>query len=313
MLDRGRSMSHVLCETDDTGTITAYYIQGPLLVSRIGADGSQRYYHTNSIGNVVALTDENELITDRYAYTPFGLLTKEGTTDNPFTYVGGLGVMAESDGLYFMRARFYDPDTGRFLGKDPVLGVLTEPQSLHRYVYVLNRPVVLVDASGLSCKGGWQECKSGECLEAIENLFCNVQELSEFHTRMRSFTEQWHQRMAWFAKDPQRIADFLEQFHVQVDDMMSGIRAIGDCFVVLEQCFKSHPPPLPCTDPAPTLTPDLPPDIDWELAREAVGTGALAGGTVLVVGLTAVALASNPVGWAIAAGLGIAALASWAS
>ncbi|MCK4342414.1 MAG: hypothetical protein KAY37_11905 [Phycisphaerae bacterium] len=149
VLDRGRSMSHVLCETDETGTIIAYYLQGPALIARIGADGSQRYYHTNDIGNVVALTDENELITDRYGYTPFGLpKAQEGSTDNPFTYVGALGVMAEADGLYFMRARFYDPDTGRFLGKDPVEGALTDPRSLHRYVYGLNSPAVITDASG---------------------------------------------------------------------------------------------------------------------------------------------------------------------
>ena len=149
VLDRGRSMSHVLCETNTNGEITAYYIQGPALVARIGADGSQRYYHTNDIGNVVALTDENELITDRYGYTPFGLpKAQEGATDNPFTYVGGLGVIAEADGLYFMRARFYDPDTGRFLGKDPVEGVLTDSRGLHRYAYALNSPLGVTDPSG---------------------------------------------------------------------------------------------------------------------------------------------------------------------
>lgn len=149
VLDKGRSMSHVLCETDDMGTITAYYIHGPTIVARIDDSDVPHYYHTNNIGNVVALTAENEQITDRYGYTPFGLLrAEEGTTDNPFTYVGGLGVMAEADGLYFMRARFYDPDTGRFLGKDPVEGALTDPRGLHRYMYGLNSPVVLTDASG---------------------------------------------------------------------------------------------------------------------------------------------------------------------
>jgi RHS repeat-associated protein len=148
-LDLGRGMSHVLCEADTNGVITAYYIHGPQLVGRIAADGTQRYYHTNDIGNVVALTDSNGLVTDRYGYAPFGLLlNQEGTTPNPFTYVGGLGVMAEADGLYFMRARFYDPGTGRFLGKDPVEGALTDPQSLHRYVYGRNAPASHVDPNG---------------------------------------------------------------------------------------------------------------------------------------------------------------------
>ncbi|MCK4660605.1 MAG: RHS repeat protein [Phycisphaerae bacterium] len=150
VLDRSQSMSHLLCEVNTNGEIIAYYIQGPQLVARIGADGTQRYYHTNDIGSVVGLTDQNGQITDRYGYTPFGVLVaREGATPNPFTYVGGLGVMADADGLYFMRARFYDPNTGRFLGKDPLQGTPADPRSLHRYVYGFNRPVLLVDPTGL--------------------------------------------------------------------------------------------------------------------------------------------------------------------
>ena len=149
ILDRGRSMSHVLCETDDSGDIIAYYIHGPKLLARIGSDGSEHYYHTDHIGSVVALTDDTETITDRYAYTPFGVSAGgEGTTLNPFTYVGGLGVMADADGLYFMRARFYEPESGRFLSKDPILGHNYKPQTLNLYAYSSNNSTVFVDPSG---------------------------------------------------------------------------------------------------------------------------------------------------------------------
>jgi RHS repeat-associated protein len=150
VLDRGRGMSHILCETDAAGDIVAYYIHGPTTVGKIAADGSVRYYHTDAIGSVVALTDETESVTDKYAYTPFGIpCGKTGSTVNPFTYVGGLGVMAEADGLYFMRARFYDPRTGRFLGKDPVEGTLLQPMSLYRYNYAQGNPLVMLDPTGL--------------------------------------------------------------------------------------------------------------------------------------------------------------------
>jgi RHS repeat-associated protein len=146
VLDHGRSMSHILCETDVSGEIIAYYIHGPQILARIGFDGSQRYYHTDHIGSVVALTDEIEAVTDRYAYTPFGVPAgREGSSPNPFTYVGGLGVMAEADELYFMRARFYDPGAGRLLQKDPI----GYADSLNVYVYSNNSPVKFVDASGL--------------------------------------------------------------------------------------------------------------------------------------------------------------------
>ena len=150
ILDHSRSMSHILCETDGSGEITAYYIHGPEIVGRIGTDGTLRYYHTDAIGSVIALTDEAESVTDKYTYTPFGTLAgKTGTTANPFTYVGGLGVMADADNLYFMRARFYEPETGRFFGKDPVDGALIEPTSLHRYSYASNNPFLYIDPEGL--------------------------------------------------------------------------------------------------------------------------------------------------------------------
>jgi RHS repeat-associated protein len=149
ILDRGRSMSHVLCETDASGEIIASYIHGPQIVGRIGADGSERYYHTNHVGSVVALTDGAKVVTDRYAYTPFGIPAgSEGTASNPFTYVGSLGVMAEVDGLYFMRARFYEPSTGRFMTKDPIQGNLFKRGSMTMYTYAQNSPLKYIDPKG---------------------------------------------------------------------------------------------------------------------------------------------------------------------
>lgn len=149
VIDRGRSMSHVLCETNAAGQIVAYYIHGPTLVARIDAAGTARYYHANDLGSVAALTDAAGNVTDRYAYDPYGLPAgDEGSTPNAFTFVGGLGVMVEADNLYFMRARFYDPDTGRFLGKDPIVGRLTNPLELNRYPYAINNPLIHVDPSG---------------------------------------------------------------------------------------------------------------------------------------------------------------------
>jgi RHS repeat-associated protein len=76
------------------------------------------------------------------------LAGKTGSTENPFTYIGGLGVMTEDYGLYFMRARFYEAESGRFLGKDPLEGSLMQPMSLHRYNYAAGNPIVWTDASG---------------------------------------------------------------------------------------------------------------------------------------------------------------------
>ncbi|MBC7252109.1 MAG: RHS repeat-associated core domain-containing protein [Anaerolineae bacterium] len=54
--------------------------------------------------------------------------------------------------MYYLRARYYDPTTGRFLTRDPFPGLITNPQTLNPYVYVANNPVNLIDPSGLQ---GW--------------------------------------------------------------------------------------------------------------------------------------------------------------
>jgi RHS repeat-associated protein len=149
VLDLGSPMSNVLCETDNTGNISAYYIYGTQLIAKVDSIGTRHYYHTNNLSTVLALSNESGTITDRYAYGPFGdLYMQEGITANPFKYVGGLGVMFEDNRLYFMRARFYDPETGRFLSKDPVEGSLNTPVGLNKYVYGLNDPLFFIDPKG---------------------------------------------------------------------------------------------------------------------------------------------------------------------
>jgi len=140
-------MSRVLSETDDNGVITGYYIYGLGLVSRINADGSRRFYHFNQRGDTVALSNDSGVVTDKYAYGEYGQIeTSQGTTPNPFKFVGRYGVMDEENGLCFMRARFYDAKVGRFLSEDP-LGFGGGDWNL--YAYVGGNPLVRIDPKGL--------------------------------------------------------------------------------------------------------------------------------------------------------------------
>jgi RHS repeat-associated protein len=79
-------------------------------------------------------------------YAPFGtLLWQQGTAPAPW---GFAGEMQDPTGLIYLRARWYDPATGRFLTRDPLLGVPSVPASLNPYVYALNNPVLYTDPSG---------------------------------------------------------------------------------------------------------------------------------------------------------------------
>lgn len=151
VLDLNGPLSRVLAETNTAGTISAWYVYGLGLVERVGADGSVRFYHHDSRGSTVALSDNAGNLTDRYAYDPFGQLANaSGATPNPFKYVGRFGLFDEANGLIYIRARYYDPGQGRFLSKDPKPGNETETQSLNRFVYGMNNPIGFVDLNGLS-------------------------------------------------------------------------------------------------------------------------------------------------------------------
>ena len=148
VLDIGGDMSRVLVETDENGKITAYYVYGIGLISRITPEPEnvRNFYHYNHRGDTIALTDASGNVTDSYAYDEYGkLLNSTGTKDNPFKFVGRFGVMDEGDNLYFMRARFYDAEVGRFLSEDPI-GFKGGDWNL--YAYVGGNPLIGVDPLG---------------------------------------------------------------------------------------------------------------------------------------------------------------------
>ncbi|MDP2607364.1 MAG: DUF6531 domain-containing protein [Deltaproteobacteria bacterium] len=152
-LDIAGPTSNVLVENDSAGNSIAYYVHGLGLISRITPSNDARYYHYDPIGSTVALTNSSESVTDTYSYDPFGkVMNSQESTNNPFQYVGTFGLMDEGSNVLYVRARYYDAAQGRFLTKDPLTGTGNDGQSLNRYAYALNRPVILSDISGLSAK-----------------------------------------------------------------------------------------------------------------------------------------------------------------
>ena len=150
VIDPNAELPNVIAETNNAGTIRRSYIYGYGLLSQIDEATSQpRYYHHDITGHTLALTDATGTVTDKYAYTPYGDTTSQGTTPNPFKYVGKYGVMDEGNGLHFMRARYYRADVSRFLGLDQVEGGIGRNRSSNRYTYVSSSPIILIDPAGL--------------------------------------------------------------------------------------------------------------------------------------------------------------------
>jgi RHS repeat-associated protein len=136
---------NLMAEADSNG-ITRKYIYGKGLLAVATSDGHY-CYHFNGTGSTVAITDMSESVVNSYAYDAFGqVLAQEETIVQPFKFVGRYGVMAEPNGLYYMRARYYDPGVGRFISEDP-LGFGGGDVNL--FAYVQNDPVNHIDPMGL--------------------------------------------------------------------------------------------------------------------------------------------------------------------
>lgn len=147
LVDPSGPLGHVVAETDASGNLLAYYLRGDDLLAVLRPTGD-RFYHADGLGSVRALTDVNGQVSDRYTFSAFGeLLAHEGTDANPYLFAGE--PLDPNSGFYYLRARWMDPEAGRFASADPFLGLAQEPMSLHRYLYAYASPVNLTDPSGL--------------------------------------------------------------------------------------------------------------------------------------------------------------------
>jgi RHS repeat-associated protein len=113
-------------------------IQGAWTASFYGYDGG---------GNVRQLTNAAGTVTDSYEYDAFGnSFTVSGTTPNNYLY---RCEQYDPDlGLHYLRARYYNPATGRFMSRDPEDGNRFDPATLHKYLYAGGDPMNRIDPSG---------------------------------------------------------------------------------------------------------------------------------------------------------------------
>ncbi|MGH7260610.1 MAG: RHS repeat-associated core domain-containing protein [Nitrospiraceae bacterium] len=147
----------ILLEYDGGNVLQARHTHGPGIDVPIAVTkaGSTFFYHQDGLGTVTDLTDSAGAVAKAYAYDSHGnILESPGTVDQPYTFTGR--EFDAETGLYYYRARYYDPTIGRYISEDPI----GFNGGIDFYAYVLNNPINRSDQFGLApkicCRGvGW--------------------------------------------------------------------------------------------------------------------------------------------------------------
>ena len=140
----------VVEELNSAGTVERQYTYGLQRIDEdqiVNGSWTASYYGYDGGGSVRQLTNSAGSVTDTYEYDAFGnALQTSGSTPNNYLY---RGEQYDSDlGLYYLRARYYNPNSGRFMSRDPNEGKAIDPKTLHKYLYAGGDPVNRVDPRG---------------------------------------------------------------------------------------------------------------------------------------------------------------------
>jgi RHS repeat-associated protein len=129
---------------ENRGAEIRTYIHGPGIDEPLAVEqnGMRQFYHADGLGSVVAITNDAGSLLSTRRYDPWGN-PEVGADVAGHSFTGR--EWDPETGLYFYRARYYDPKVGRFIGEDPI-GLEAGPNF---YAYAVSNPVNFTDPTGL--------------------------------------------------------------------------------------------------------------------------------------------------------------------
>ncbi|HZQ27271.1 MAG TPA: RHS repeat-associated core domain-containing protein, partial [Acidimicrobiales bacterium] len=139
---------------------------GGLPLEQVAPDGTTQWFFHDQLGSTRALTDSSGAVVGTWSYDPYGqVVASSGTATTPLGFAGEW-TDAET-GFVYLRARYYDPATGQFLTRDPLVATTRSA-----YGYVGGSPLNGTDATGLWClvhnsHGGCKGAEVGRQLGAF--------------------------------------------------------------------------------------------------------------------------------------------------
>ena len=140
------SLPSVAAEYVDDALVKRHILVGAVRIADVAATpSSSRYYHADMLGSARLLTDGTGEIKGTRSFKAFGATRTYAGETTDAGYVGTLGVETDSNGLLFMRNRYYSVGVGRFMQRDPI-GLNAGDVNFYRYCN--NDGVIHVDPRG---------------------------------------------------------------------------------------------------------------------------------------------------------------------
>ena len=143
----------VLYTSDKDGNKTSQNFIGTdgniIGTTRYSSEGFKYYTYNKDVqGSTTSVVGQDGISPVAYDYDDFGVTKTIGDSSffNEVCYTGG--IYDVSTGLYYLNARYYDPNNGRFITQDTYRGEINNPSTLHLYAYCSNNPINYVDPSG---------------------------------------------------------------------------------------------------------------------------------------------------------------------
>ena len=264
-------------ETDSSGNLQRQYVWGEGIdeclkahlkdAADIDADSDTTdfvdlYYHHNSIGSVVAVTNAAGAVKESYRYSAFGKPTIYNASNveiaatavkQPFMFTGARYDFEEGGGLYQMRMRYYDPVVGRFVSRDP-LGLWGDPsQNGNGQGYCGHNPVnrrdpmgdrVFVDTTGLN--GVDATNFTNDVVRALEKIKEHLRARMDDLQKRKDALDEKFRRQEAIVCDPassKRKSDYAKdkarELNAEIEALAEELRTAARAFGVIDDMESS--------------------------------------------------------------------------
>jgi RHS repeat-associated protein len=234
-------------ETNATGGVVARYeqtqnIDEPLAMLR---SSTTSYYQADGLGSLTSLSNTSGALANTYTYDSFGNLTAStGSLTNSFRYTGR--EFDTETGLYYYRARYYDPSAGRFLTEDP-MGFKADPNF---YRYAANAPLVWRDPDGKGLDWGliynsYNKAKRrGDWMNCFISLGYCGDDLKDVTQGLQGMTAEQELNTAIAVQESGGNATFSSN-----QNLSQGLCQSQNCVNAIEQCVNKVPLAGPLSAP----------------------------------------------------------------